>query len=302
MAHTHSSDILVIGGGPAGIVTALEALRQGQRVTLVDRDTPERLGGLALWAFGGMALVGTPLQARMKIPDTPETPCATGCALARLAPDDTYPSSGALLRGALARQVYDWLIGEGVKFMPAVNWVERGMQGDGNSRRATTSCGAPRANSRAHDCADARCRQRRPPDGAARPPRPSSTTRAGAWRAPWRQRGHGRQCACKRPVVVLAMGGINGGHAETRRNWPRHRPRPQPCSTAPTLCRRQAAPRRCDTWGQITHAGEMWNYAAGFPHPFPHFEGHGPPPFPASRRCGSTTGRAHRPRAAGDRL
>jgi predicted oxidoreductase len=27
--------------------------------------------------------------------------------------------------------------------------------------------------------------------------------------------------------------------------------------------------------GQITHAGEMWNYAAGFPHPFPHFEGHG---------------------------
>jgi predicted oxidoreductase len=26
---------------------------------------------------------------------------------------------------------------------------------------------------------------------------------------------------------------------------------------------------------QITHAGEMWNYAAGFPHPFPHFAGHG---------------------------
>jgi succinate dehydrogenase/fumarate reductase flavoprotein subunit len=28
MAHTHSSDILVIGGGLAGIVTALEALRR----------------------------------------------------------------------------------------------------------------------------------------------------------------------------------------------------------------------------------------------------------------------------------
>src|SRR5690606_10782329 len=27
--------------------------------------------------------------------------------------------------------------------------------------------------------------------------------------------------------------------------------------------------------GRITHAGEMWNYAAGFPHPYPHFEGHG---------------------------
>jgi predicted oxidoreductase len=30
-------------------------------------------------------------------------------------------------------EVYDWLLGEGVKFMPAVNWVERGLQGDGNS-------------------------------------------------------------------------------------------------------------------------------------------------------------------------
>ena len=26
---------------------------------------------------------------------------------------------------------------------------------------------------------------------------------------------------------------------------------------------------------QIIHAGEMWNYAAGFPHPYPHFAGHG---------------------------
>jgi predicted oxidoreductase len=26
---------------------------------------------------------------------------------------------------------------------------------------------------------------------------------------------------------------------------------------------------------QLTHAGEMWNYAAGFAHPYPHFSGHG---------------------------
>ena len=69
---TQHSDAVVLGGGLAGIVAALELLRAGQRVTLVDRDTPERFGGLALWAFGGMALVGTPLQAKMKIPDTPE--------------------------------------------------------------------------------------------------------------------------------------------------------------------------------------------------------------------------------------
>ena len=52
-------DVVIVGGGLAGIVTALECLRAGQSVALVDRDTPERFGGLALWAFGGMALVGT---------------------------------------------------------------------------------------------------------------------------------------------------------------------------------------------------------------------------------------------------
>ncbi|HET9482375.1 MAG TPA: FAD-binding protein, partial [Xanthomonadales bacterium] len=27
--------------------------------------------------------------------------------------------------------------------------------------------------------------------------------------------------------------------------------------------------------GRVVNRGAMWNYAAGFPHPFPHFEGHG---------------------------
>ena len=72
MSTAIQSDVVIVGGGLAGIVTALEAMWRGKSVTLLDRDTPERFGGLALWAFGGMALVGTPLQARMKIPDTPE--------------------------------------------------------------------------------------------------------------------------------------------------------------------------------------------------------------------------------------
>src|SRR5690554_5467467 len=72
MARHIASDIVIAGGGLAGIVTALEALRAGKTVTIVDRDTPERLGGLALWAFGGMALIETPLQRRMKIADSPE--------------------------------------------------------------------------------------------------------------------------------------------------------------------------------------------------------------------------------------
>ena len=87
-------DVVIVGGGLAGLVTALEALRAGRRVALVDRDTPERLGGLALWAFGGMALVGTPLQARMKIPDTPERALRDWLRFGEIDPEDTYPSDG----------------------------------------------------------------------------------------------------------------------------------------------------------------------------------------------------------------
>ena len=65
------ADVVIAGGGIAGIVTALQLLRGGLRVALIDRDTPERLGGLAPWAFGGMALVDTPLQRRKKIADSP---------------------------------------------------------------------------------------------------------------------------------------------------------------------------------------------------------------------------------------
>ena len=134
MTKTLQSDVLVIGGGLAGIVTAIEALRAGKRVTVVDRDTPERLGGLALWAFGGMALVGTALQARMKIPDTPERALADWLRFGELGEGDVLPRQWATYYTEHSRsQVHDWLLAEGVKFMPAVNWVERGMNGEGNS-------------------------------------------------------------------------------------------------------------------------------------------------------------------------
>ncbi|MFY8134632.1 MAG: FAD-dependent oxidoreductase, partial [Aquimonas sp.] len=39
MAASVDSEVLVIGGGLSGMVTALECLRAGQSVTIVDRDT-----------------------------------------------------------------------------------------------------------------------------------------------------------------------------------------------------------------------------------------------------------------------
>ena len=87
----------------------------------------------------------------------------------------------------------------------------------------------------------------------------------------------GQQVQLQAPVVVLAMGGINGGHAEARRNWPRDRPMPaRMLNGAHPFADGELHHHAADQLGaRITHAGEMWNYAAGYPHPFPHFPGHG---------------------------
>ena len=67
----YRADVIVAGGGIAGIVTALELLDHGKCVVLFERDQEEKFGGQAITAFGGMALAGTPLQRRLRIKDSP---------------------------------------------------------------------------------------------------------------------------------------------------------------------------------------------------------------------------------------
>ena len=279
MAAQHH-DVVIVGGGLAGIVTALEALRAGQSVALVDRDAPERLGGLALWAFGGMALVGTALQARMKIPDSPEAALRDWVRFGEMDPADTYPQQWARYYVEHSRaEVYDWLLGEGVKFMPAVNWIERGRHGEGNSvPRYHIIWGTARELTRRMIAA------MRQADTGGR----LTVLHRHRASALDLQQGRtsgvlavnedtGAEVRLTAAVVVLAMGGINGGHAQTRANWPTNHPLPATLlNGAHPFADGAMHHHAADRWGaQITHAGEMWNYAAGFPHPFPHFEGHG---------------------------
>jgi uncharacterized protein len=300
MSKPIQSDVVVIGGGLAGIVTALEALRSGQSVTIVDRDQPERFGGLALWAFGGMALVGTPLQARMKIPDNPDIAWGDWLRFGELDPDDHWSRAWAKYYVEHSRsEVYDWVLGEGLKFMPAVNWVERGRFGDGNSLPryhivwGTSRELIRRLSTAMHDSGDGKRLK------ILHEHRVTALDHQGG-------RVHGAVALDERdggeirleaPVVVLATGGLNGSHDEARRNWPAHRPMPEQMLNgahpfADGQMHRFVA-EKLD--GQIINAGEMWNYAAGFPHPYPHFQGHGLSAIP----CKSALWLDHRGRRIG---
>lgn len=279
MANTVQSDVLVIGGGLAGLVTALECLQAGQRVTLVDRDTRDRLGGLALWAFGGMALVDTPLQRRMKLKDSPEIALRDWIRFGELGEQDELPLQWARYYVQHSRaEVYDWLIANGLKFMPAVNWVERGMQGDGNTLpRYHVVWGTSRQLTRRM------IELMRAADTGGRLTllsghRITALDSAGGVvsGAVAVNETNGSEVRLSAPAVVLAMGGINGSHEETRANWVAGRPMPATMlNGAHPFADGKLHHLVAGLGGQITHAGEMWNYAAGFPHPFPHFEGHG---------------------------
>ncbi len=273
------SDVLVIGGGLAGLVTAIECLRAGKRVTLVDRDTRQRLGGQALWAFGGMALVDTPVQRRMKLKDSPERALRDWLRYGELDEMDVWPRQWAQYYVEHSReQVYDWVIQHGVKFLPAVNWVERGMLGNGNSlpryhilwgtaqRFTQQMIAALHQANTGH-----RLTLLSNHEVVKLESQGGVVTGAHAIN---HDTGDSVQFAAQ--AVVLAMGGINGSHEQVRANWPASRPLPATMlNGAHPFCNGKLHHLVAGLGGHVTHAGEMWNYAAGVPHPQPHFPGHG---------------------------
>ena len=62
-----SFDVAIIGGGLAGISAAIELLDHGLKIAIIDRDSEDNFGGLAVQSLGGMTLVNTPVQRLNRI-------------------------------------------------------------------------------------------------------------------------------------------------------------------------------------------------------------------------------------------
>ena len=127
-------DCIIIGGGIAGIVTALELLPHGHRVLLIDRDTESQLGGLAQWSFGGIFFADSPEQRRFGIEDTPELALQDWASFAEFEDGAARPRQWAeRYVHRCIPDVYQWLRARGIRFFPVVHWVERGLHRPGNS-------------------------------------------------------------------------------------------------------------------------------------------------------------------------
>lgn len=130
----YQSDIIIVGGGLAGMITALELLDAGKKVLIIDRDIEKEFGGLAKWAFGGMFFVDSKLQRRNKIKDSIDLATKDWYNFASFSAEEKLGKEWAdLYINTCTDHGYKWLIKNGIKFFPVLNWAERGLNGEGNS-------------------------------------------------------------------------------------------------------------------------------------------------------------------------
>ncbi|WP_127820465.1 FAD-binding dehydrogenase [Microbacterium sp. CPCC 204701] len=134
----HTTDVLVIGWGLAGLVAAGEAIAAGKRVTIIDQEPRSNLGGQAWWSFGGLFFIDSPEQRRLGVRDSLELARQDWFGNAGFdRDDDRWPRRWAEAYLQFAHgEKRSWLRQKGVGFFPIVGWAERGgytATGPGNS-------------------------------------------------------------------------------------------------------------------------------------------------------------------------
>jgi predicted oxidoreductase len=131
-------DVIVVGAGLAGLVAATELAAAGKRVTVVDQEGEQSLGGQAFWSFGGLFLIDSPEQRRLGIKDSHDLAHQDWMGTAGFDRDeDLWPRRWAEAYLAFAAaEKRSWLRAMGHRIFPVVGWAERGgydAMGHGNS-------------------------------------------------------------------------------------------------------------------------------------------------------------------------
>ncbi|MFF5717479.1 FAD-binding dehydrogenase [Streptomyces buecherae] len=237
----YDADVIVVGAGLAGLAATAELVDAGRTVILLDQEPEASLGGQAHWSFGGLFLVDSPEQRRLRIRDSHALAWQDWQGTAGFdRPEDRWPRRWAKAYVDFAAgEKRAWLHALGVRFFPVVGWAERGgyaATGHGNSVprfhitwgtgpglvapferrvRAGVERGLVRLRFRHRVTGltgtggdlDTVSGEVLAPSGAERGT-PSSREVTGAFEL-------------RAQAVIVTSGGIGGNHELVRRNWPR---------------------------------------------------------------------------------
>jgi uncharacterized protein len=240
MADESESDVIVVGAGLAGLVAATEIAAAGKRVTVVDQEGEQSLGGQAFWSFGGLFLIDSPEQRRLGIKDSYDLAHQDWMGTAGFdREEDLWPRRWAEAYLAFAAgEKRSWLRAMGHRIFPVVGWAERGgydAMGHGNSvprfhvtwgtgpgivepfvRRARDAEKAGRLTFKFRHRVDALSMTNGSVDGV----RGAILEGDPVARGMSSSRKVTGEFALRAQAVIVASGGIGGNHELVRQNWP----------------------------------------------------------------------------------
>ncbi|GAA4380556.1 FAD-binding dehydrogenase [Paeniglutamicibacter cryotolerans] len=296
-SHLAQFDVIVVGAGLAGLVAATEAAGAGRSVLVIDQEPATNLGGQAHWSFGGIFLVDSPEQRRMKVRDSIELALQDWEGTAGFdRPEDHWPRewAKAYVHWA-AGDKRAWLHGHGVRFFPVVGWAERGgrgASGPGNSVPRFHITWGTGPGITAPFIAKARAavdegrirfawRHRLDElvitDGTVTGVRGTVLEPSAAARGVATGRGSVGDFEFPAPAVVLATGGIGGNPEKVRAAWPK-RLGAAPAtmiSGVPAYVDGRGLDIGAAAGGRLINGDRMWHYTEGIGNWNPVWPAHG---------------------------
>ncbi|GAA4994408.1 FAD-binding dehydrogenase [Kitasatospora paranensis] len=291
------ADVIVIGAGLAGLVATAELAEAGRRVILLDQEPAASLGGQAHWSFGGLFLVDSPEQRRMRIRDSRDLAWQDWIGTAGFdRAEDEWPRRWAeAYVDFAAGEKRSWLHERGVRFFPVVGWAERGgltATGPGNSvprfhitwgtgpglvepfaRRVKAAAG--------RGLVDFRFRHRVTGLSASGGSLDTVTgeilERSDVRRGESSSRAVTGSFELRAQAVVVASGGIGGNHDLVRKAWPARlgTPPERMLSGVPAHVDGLMLGIAGDAGGHLINGDRMWHYTEGIQNWDPIWPGHG---------------------------
>lgn len=284
------ADVIIVGGGLAGLVAANELVQAGKRVALVDQENPANLGGQAFWSFGGLFLVNSPEQRKLGVRDNVDLAWRDWRGSAGwdrlagpLAEDEWAVQWARAYVEFAAGEKRAWLKQHGISLTPMVGWAERGggqAFGHGNSvPRFHVAWGtgtgvsepfADRARAAAKDGRLTFHHRRRVDQLLVEGGRVTGVAGAilaadAAPRGAASNRNVVGDFTLRAQAVVLASGGIGGDHDKVRRFWPERLGSPPKAmiTGVPAYVDGRMLDIAGEAGGRLVNRDRMWHYVEG---------------------------------------